>query len=161
MQESHTRSSWGGVSLITWSESMCVGIALLDEDHETIIRLNMRLQDGLERQESITTLAEICARLVAYNKAHFTREEMIMGACAYPDQESHRDEHRCFIQGLSAFMERYAAGPDRIVLREFLSYLREWVDQHVLIEDARMGAYAARHRRAHEIAATLGKLDPS
>jgi hemerythrin len=147
--------------LITWSESMCVGIRLLDEDHETIIRLNMRLQDGLERQENITTLAEICARLIAYNKAHFAREEKIMGACAYPNRESHQEDHGCFIQGLSAFMERYAADPDRIVLREFLSYLREWVDQHVLIEDARMGAYAARHRRAHEVAESLGTLDPA
>lgn len=163
MQGNHakpTMSGYGGgsMSFFAWSESICVGIPLLDDDHEIIIRLNMRLQDCLERQEDLATLAEICERLIAYNEVHFAREDMIMVACAYPDLKSHREDHSEFIQGLYAFMNRYTANPDRIVLREFLAYLREWVEQHVLIEDVRMGTYAARHRRSQEVAEAVSPL---
>lgn len=151
----------GDVSFFAWSENMCVGIPLLDDDHEIIIRLNIRLQDYLERQEDAAALVNICERLIAYNEVHFAHEDKIMVACAYPDLMSHREDHRRFVHGLYAFMDRHAANPDRIVFRELLSYLREWVEQHVLIEDARMGAYAVRHRRSHEVAQLLSPLGPS
>jgi hemerythrin-like metal-binding protein len=148
-----------GVSFFSWSESMCVGISLLDEDHEIIIGLNIRLERGLERQDDATALADLCRRLLAFNEVHFAREERIMEACGYADLQSHREDHKRFLRGFYAFMDRYAVSPDRIVLREILSYVREWVEQHVLIDDARMGAYLARHQCAHEVAKTIGRLE--
>lgn len=148
------------MSFFSWSESMSVGIPLLDDDHEIIIRLNIRLQDGLERQEDAPALVEICERLIAFTEFHLAREEKVMEACAYPDLEKHREDHMCFIHGVYGFMDRYAADPGRAVLRELLSYLREWFEHHVLIEDTRMRAYIADHQRAHEVAEAFGRLDP-
>lgn len=150
-----------GVSFFAWSDSMRVGIPLIDEDHEIIIRLNIRLQESLERCDDARVLTGICRRLIVFNEFHFRREERIMEACAYPHLERHRDDHEQFLAGFQTFMARYAVHPDRIVLREVLSYVREWVQQHVLVEDAVMGRHVARHHYqcAHQAAQALGRLE--
>lgn len=148
-------------SFFAWSDSMRVGIPLLDEDHEIIIRLNIRLQEGLERRDDAQVLTTICRRLIVFNEFHFRREEIMMEACGYPHLRGHRAEHTRFLEGFQLFMDRYAAQPDRIILREIVSYLREWVQQHVLIDDAFMGTHLARKHFscAHEAAQTFGRLE--
>lgn len=150
-----------GVSFFAWSESMRVGIPLVDEDHEIIIRLNMRLQEGIEGRNDAKVLIGICRRLIVFNEFHFRREERIMEACAYPYLERHRDDHAQFLDGFQIFMDRYTLHPDRIILREVLTYVREWVQQHVLIEDTVMGRHVARYhfQCADQAARALGRLD--
>jgi hemerythrin-like metal-binding protein len=139
---------------------MSVGIALLDDDHEIIMCLTIRLQNCLEGREDTALLVDICEYLIAYMEFHQAREEKIMEACAYPDLEFHREDHTRFIQDVYAFMDRFAAQRDEVILREFLSYLREWIEQHGLARDMDMRAFVTKSARAHAVAEAFGRIDP-
>lgn len=139
---------------------MSVGIALLDDDHEIIMCLTIRLQNCLEGREDPASLTDICERLIAYMEFHQAREEKVIEACAYPDLEIHREDHTRCIHGVYAFMNRFAAQRDQLILREFLSYLREWFEQHVLAQDTGMRAFVTNNAHAHAVAEAFGRIDP-
>lgn len=139
---------------------MSIGIALLDDDHEIIMCLAIRLQTCLEGREDSTSLVDICERLIAYMEFHQAREEKIMEACSYPGLEIHREDHTRFIHGVYALMDRFAAQRDEVVLLEFLSYLREWIEQHGLAQDTGMRTFVSNNGRAHAVAEAFGRIDP-
>ncbi len=150
----------GGVSHFGWSESMSVGIDLLDDDHDIIARLTISLQDCVEGHNDSALSIDICERLIAFIEFHMAREEKVMEACGYPGLKSHQDDHVRFILGLYAFMDRYVVHRDRVILRELLSYLREWFEQHVLAQDTHLAPFVVNNRRAHAIAQAFGQLNP-
>lgn len=139
---------------------MSIGIALLDDDHEIIMCLTMRLQNCLEGREDTASLTDICERLIAYMEFHQAREEKVMEACTYPDLETHREDHTRFIHDVYAFMDQFAAQRDAIIVRKFLGYLREWTEQHVLAHDSGMRAFVTNNARAHAVAEAFGRIDP-
>jgi hemerythrin-like metal-binding protein len=148
------------MSLQDGSKSMSIGIALLDDDHEIIMCLTIRLQNCLEGREDTASLAAICERLIAYMEFHQAREEKVMEACAYPNLEMHREDHTRFIHDVYDFMDRFAAQRDAAILREFLSYLQEWIEQHVLAQDTGMRVFITNNARAHAVAEAFGRIDP-
>jgi hemerythrin-like metal-binding protein len=139
---------------------MSIGIALLDDDHEIIMCLTNRLQSCLEGREDNASLTDICDRLIAYMEFHQAREEKVMEACTYPDLEAHRDDHTRFIHNVYALRTRLTAQRDAVILREFLSYLQEWIEQHVLAQDVGMRAFVMNNAHADAVAAAFGRIDP-
>ncbi|MGZ8409511.1 MAG: bacteriohemerythrin [Hyphomicrobium sp.] len=139
---------------------MSVGIALLDDDHEIITSLTIRLQTCLEGREDMASLVDICECLIAYMEFHQAREEKVMEACAYPRLEVHREDHTRFLQDVYALMDRFAAQRDKVILREFFSYLQEWVEQHGVAQDMDMRTFVTNSARAHAVAEAFGRIDP-
>ena len=61
-----------------------------------------------------------------------------MSACAYPDLEEHRGEHRDFVQRIQELTRQFDADPEStadIVNQDLLAYLRDWLNHHIMIED--------------------------
>jgi hemerythrin-like metal-binding protein len=139
---------------------MSVGLALLDDDHEIIMCLTIQLQNCLEGRKDSASLIDICERLIAYMEFHQAREEKVMEACAYPNLEIHREDHTRFIHGVYAFMNRFAAQRDEVIFREFLGYLRQWIEQHVLAQDTGMRMFVNSNARAHAVSEAFGRIDP-
>jgi hemerythrin-like metal-binding protein len=139
---------------------MSVGIALLDDDHEIIMDLTIRLQNCLEDREDTVSWTDICDRLIAYTEFHQAREEKVMEACAYPDLEAHREDHARFIHNVYAFRTRLTAQRNAVILREFLHCLQEWIEQHVLAQDVSLRSFVMNNARADAVATAFGRIDP-
>lgn len=139
-----------------WTESMSVGIPLLDEDHKALIRLINRLHAGLAAGAEFVELEDIFDRLVAYIEFHFTREEKVMEAGGYPGAAAHREEHEGFTQAIYEMRDRYAREGDQTMTAELPDYLKNWLNHHILLQDMAYKPYVQNNALAHKVARVFG-----
>ena len=96
-------------------------------------------------------------------KYHFAREgareEKVMAACRYPEIGEHKLEHRDFVERINYLHRRFDAGPDAaaeeaaaIVNEALLSFLQDWLKDHILIEDMAYRPHAEHNPAAREAA---------
>ena len=139
-----------------WTESMSVGIPLLDEDHKALIRLINRLHTGLAAGAKFGELEDIFDRLVAYIEFHFTREEKVMEASGYPGAAAHREEHEGFTQAIYEMRDRYAREGDHTMTAELPDYLKNWLNHHILVQDMAYKPYVQNNALANKVAWAFG-----
>ena len=139
-----------------WTDSMSVGVPLLDEDHKVLIQLINRLHDGLVADAEPVALNEILDRLVAYIEFHFTREEKVMEACRYPGAGAHHEQHEGFTQYIYDLRDRSAREGDQVITKELLEYLKNWLNHHILIQDMAYKPYVENNAFADKAASALG-----
>jgi len=127
---------------IEWRDEMSVGIAQLDDDHKGLIAIINRLGEansGDERDKS--ALSPAFRALRQYMKVHFAREEEAMRAAHYPGLESHRPQHADFIEEINDMASRFEAGNETELLDDLTVYLRDWLINHIMLEDMEYKPY--------------------
>ena len=139
-----------------WTESMSVGIPLLDEDHKALIRLINRLHASLAAGAKFVELEDIFDRLVAYIEFHFTREEKVMEVSGYPFAAAHREEHEGFTQAIYEMRDRYAREGDQTMTAELPDYLKKWLNHHILVQDMAYKPYVKNNALADKVARAFG-----
>ncbi len=124
--------------LMTWTSAMSVGLPELDEDHRVLIRIINQLAESEKNEDHVSVLRQSLYSLLRYAEFHFAREEKVLTACEFPGMTHHKGEHRTF----TAHMRKLAAALDddelpavEIVNQELLTYLKDWLNHHILIED--------------------------
>ena len=81
------------MAFIEFSKVLKTGVPLIDADHRSLFDLVNRLHESLEAGESAAYLYALFAKLTGYIAFHFNREEKMLKACAYPDFDTHHEEH--------------------------------------------------------------------
>lgn len=144
------------MSFYEWSESMSVGVALLDSDHKALIETINQLHRAVEDRREAEFLDQIFDDLVNYVEHHFAREERVMQACGYPGAADHRVEHLRFAQDMHYTRDRYFRGEETDIGRELLDYLKDWLNQHILIDDMAYRPYAEGRPHVARVAEAMG-----
>jgi hemerythrin-like metal-binding protein len=139
-----------------WSETMSVGVALLDSDHKALIATINQLHRAVQEGDEPEILDQIFDALVAYVEHHFAREEEVMTACGYPAAAAHKTEHLRFAQDMHYTRDRYFRGEEAAIGRELLDYLKDWLNRHILIEDMAYRPYVEGRRQVVQVAEALG-----
>ena len=139
-----------------WSEAMSVGLPVLDSDHKALIDLINSLHNELVLDEDSTKFDEFFEQLVIYIDYHFAREERVMQACDYPAFEAHREEHRQLAQEMHHIRDRYIRGGETRIGQELLTFLKNWLNHHILIQDMDYKNHTERNARASEAAESFG-----
>jgi hemerythrin-like metal-binding protein len=123
---------------MTWTSAMSVGLPELDEDHRVLIRIINQLAESQKNEDHVSVLRQSLYSLLRYAEFHFAREEKVLAVCEFPGMTHHKGEHRAFTE----HMRKLAAALDddelpavEIVNQELLTYLRDWLNHHILIED--------------------------
>jgi len=143
------------MAICEWSKAMSVGVPVLDSDHKAPIELINALQKDGERDEVSTRLDEVFEQLAIYVDYHFAREESVMHACNYPATVAHREEHRKIAKDIQRFHEQHKRGEIQIG-QEFLEFLKDWLNHHILIQDMDYKKYAAGNPGALDAAEGFG-----
>lgn len=139
-----------------WCDSMSVGVALLDSDHQALINLINRLHEYLECEEDQAVLDEVFDKLVTYIDYHFRREEKVMEACEYPLVDGHREEHLRFTQEVRYNRDRYVRDGDAKIGQDLLDFLKNWLTHHILIQDMDYKSFVEGDPRATAAAQQFG-----
>jgi hemerythrin-like metal-binding protein len=140
----------------TWTDAMSVGVPVLDSDHKALIDLINSLHEGVRSEAGATDLDLIFERLVTYVDYHFAREESVMEACDYPASADHREQHLKLAQDMRYFRDRHVKGGETRIGQELLTFLRDWLNHHILIQDMHYKKYAVGNPRAEEAAEHFG-----
>lgn len=130
------------MAIITWEDSLLVGIEEIDQHHRHLVELLNRAFDDFTGKGSVAGTGAILEELYDYATYHFNREEEVMADLAYPKMAEHVAEHRRFSQRVTEMHKDYLEGRGTIAL-EMLTFLKNWLVNHISQVDAELGAYAA------------------
>jgi len=139
-------------NVVIWQNSYSVGIRLIDEQHQHLIRLTNKLfASCLEGQEqSQNVFLNTIHEAVDYVGYHFGMEEKVMERINYPDYKKHKQEHVNFVRAVFSKVEEYKSGKIYAPI-SFVYFLRDWILHHVAVCDKKMGEYLLMMQRSGEL----------
>ena len=127
--------------MIAWDESLAVGVAEIDEQHQSIIRLINDLA-ARQGQTEEADAAKALAFLRAYLHDHFDLETELMLDLGYPDLDAHRQQHELFANHVIFFeIEKEFGVVSEQMLADILGFLKEWFISHITKEDKALGEF--------------------
>lgn len=126
--------------IVGWQDEYSVGLPEVDEQHKMLFEIINRLWNATVTKASSDEMMAIVTELDRYTFTHFTAEETFMRVIEYSGFEAHRKAHQGFIERLRAERANVLNGGHLSL--DLLRFLREWLVNHILIEDKR---YAASH----------------
>jgi len=144
------------MSFYEWSDSMSVGVRLLDSDHQALIPLINRLHDSLSAGTADSNPVDVFDSLIAYLEIHLAREERVMEACKFPGLRGQREDHADFIHHVYRARDRYEEEHNPAILSDVLVFFKVWYRNHVLSKDVALRRFAEADPRANEVAEIFG-----
>lgn len=124
-----------------WTEEYSIGVALFDSEHRRLFDLANDLYDAVLSGQANEELQSIYLRLVSYTNRHFFHEEDFFAASGYQEAEAHRAEHAAMRARVAAFGERLSLAPKEITALEMAQFLKEWINNHILVRDKNYGLF--------------------
>ena len=116
-----------------WNKEHSVNIALLDQQHQELVRYLDKLNRDLAAGHEIV-VETVLGRLVEYTIHHFADEEGLMQRHGFPGLAAHRIEHNALTEKIASFQKEHEAGqPD--VLVKLAAYMESWLKDHILKTD--------------------------
>ena len=127
---------------IAWCDDYSVQINSIDNEHKLLIGLIQELDSALKTQEMVRSqlVPSILEKLKRYIHVHFESEECFMQLHDYPELESHQGEHQRLVQKLEQFVS-YVNSNKLVFNDPMLSFLKDWLIRHILLEDSKFGKY--------------------
>jgi hemerythrin len=122
------------MELISWKESLNVGIKDIDEQHKKLVGLINKLFDAMSHGKSNEIMNAVFSDLSKYVTNHFATEEKLMRKYGYDDYDYHKQEHKFFIDKLNELKEKFSNGNVAISL-EVLNFLKDWLLKHIIGTD--------------------------
>ena len=146
-------------ALLEWEAALETGMAIIDEQHRTLIEQIKILAD----RSKANRVAETLRFLENYVVEHFGTEEHLHDETDYPDAEAHLDVHNAFIQTFLDFKQEYEANGEKerlLMLLKLTKLLSTWLREHITGMDRRFAEYyLAEFPAAADTAGTLPSDD--
>ena len=127
---------------IEWDSKYDVGIEAVDKQHRHLVDLMNDLYDAClgEKWELDQKFKDVMKELVDYVMVHFKDEEKIMEAIKYLNLKEHKQTHEGFIKEMLSSVSAYTNGK-QLVPNSFVRFLRDWLFNHILIDDKEWARY--------------------
>ncbi len=123
------------------------GIELIDDEHRRLFAIiaeaNALIHDE-NMHDKYDEIMQILGKLKEYAEFHLRHEEELMEAMQYPDFEIHHMAHTAFIDrfvGLNLDELNSMDADQQKFLTDLLSFLQNWLVEHILKSDKLVGEY--------------------
>lgn len=126
---------------VPWDDSLSVGIDIIDEHHRYLFDLINDLYDVVINKRGAREVARLIKSLDAYAKVHFRSEELMMKHYGFEGIHRQETQHHAFEAKIREFYEELHDNP-LVAQFDVLSYLREWLVRHILVEDVQLNSLA-------------------
>lgn len=130
------------MSLISWNKNYSVGIEEMDIQHKQLLVIMNNLNDAMQAGKGKEALYDVFIELADYTLHHFGDEERLMRDHAYPEREAHLKMHRDLEQKIADYKQMIDDGMT-VVSSEILDFLKQWLVNHILINDKKFGRFIA------------------
>lgn len=131
------------VEAFIWDNKFNTGVEIVDEQHRKLVDLINRLGSISARLTSTAELGEILNELANYTVYHFGTEEALMKQYGVDagHQDVHIKAHLHFTSQVTVAAKILLSSTDlsNQLVAPLLSYLTNWLVQHILGSDTRMG----------------------
>lgn len=128
------------MTMISWDETLRVGVREIDDQHQKLIDLINMFDEALAGNLGRPGFAKLLNDLIQYTKFHFGTEERLMNQYLYLDRVAHIEGHHHLVHQLVTFRDEFNDGRSEVTT-ETLSFLKEWLLDHIRHSDKEMAAY--------------------
>ncbi|MBI4808081.1 MAG: bacteriohemerythrin [Nitrosomonadales bacterium] len=127
----------------TWDNKFNTGVEVVDTQHQKLVELINRLGAISAHQTTTAELGEILTELANYTVYHFNTEEELMKKFGVDatHQQAHIKAHQHFTAQVTVAAKILLGSKDvtNQLVAPLLKYLTNWLVQHILGSDTRMG----------------------
>ena len=123
-------------SSLLWSDSLALGIDVMDETHREFIALLKQVDQAAE-----SDLLPAWQRVVDHTQDHFDREDQWMRSTGFSSSNCHTMQHQVVLQVMREVANRMQQSNDRAMLREMSQQLGEWFLHHAQSMDAALALH--------------------
>lgn len=118
------------MALITWTDSLSVGVESIDNQHTVLFNTINELHTAMMKGQGRAKVGELLCTLLAYTRSHFLDEETLMENAKYAGLATHRIEHRNLTKQVEEYERRYQQG-DLTLSLELADFLSNWLKNHI------------------------------
>ena len=129
------------MSYFPWSDEYSVHLRVIDNDHKDLVNTVNSLHEAIGNSATRGQIGHIIGNLAKYVDEHFSREEALMETYDYPDLARHKRIHRHLTRTVYALRIIFTSKPQKIDPAKLLTFLREWLINHILQEDTKYAPY--------------------
>lgn len=123
---------------LEWSQKYSIGVSEVDFQHQNMFGIINQLNDLVESSVyERPAIQNILDSLSDYARYHFTCEQELMQKILYPHAVQHKKAHDSFIIQLEKLYRSYEN--NEAVIPELVVFLYNWLGEHILIEDQKIG----------------------
>jgi hemerythrin-like metal-binding protein len=130
--------------LITWSKRLSIGLETIDEQHRTLIGHINKLHRAMAERQGKAATEAVLSGLIDYTSGHFKFEEELFAKHGYPEAASHGEKHAKLVGEVLEYARRFDAGEVSVNV-EILTFLKNWLTEHILGTDKRYAPFLREH----------------
>jgi hemerythrin-like metal-binding protein len=131
------------VKNIIWDETLSVEVDEIDEDHRRLIDLFNILSHSVAEGDAADYIEAVLEELISCTIWHFRHEERLMLKYKYESFEEHKDEHNDLIDSARELQKKFHK-ENKLLTNEDIEFLADWLTEHILVQDMRLGFYLMR-----------------
>ena len=128
---------------IVWSHILSVEVDEIDEDHRKLVNIFNILNHSVMERVSPEYLAAVLEELINCTVWHFSHEERLMLKYGYKEIDEHKAAHQELIKGARELQQEILQA-DKPVADEHIEFLEQWLTEHILTADMRLGSYLSQ-----------------
>lgn len=128
------------MALITWNDTLSVGISEMDQQHRKLVDLVNQLYDAMGQGKGDNVKNAILNDLIMYTKVHFAAEERLMQKYGYPEFAAHKRLHDELTARAVQLKQKLDAG-QMVASVTLSSFLRDWLKNHITRVDKKYGQF--------------------
>lgn len=138
-------------SIFDFSEKYMTGIELVDDEHRHLFEIIKETNDVINAaylHDKYDEIMRLLFELKDYTESHFHDEEELMTRINYPNLESQKHAHSAFVEKLVNINLSELDNIDdnqEEYLNELITFLLEWLSNHILGSDKKIGEYIKSH----------------
>ena len=132
---------------ITWDRALETGDAEIDAQHRELFDRIDKLLAASREKRSREEVGQMLTFLGDYVVHHFSAEERMMQAAAYPEIGAHQTEHQRFVQEFAILYNEYKTeGPSTLFIIRVGNRVTGWLREHIYRTDRSLVQWLRQHR---------------
>ncbi|MCE5336125.1 MAG: bacteriohemerythrin [Desulfobacteraceae bacterium] len=121
--------------MFQWHDEYGTCIGDMDQEHKELLSRINDLYDAIFIKKDRDSIQTMINSLIGFARNHFNDEEVLMLKHGYPGYDRHKKKHEQLMNEIAAMQEKVAAGEINIHGGEFVSFIKDWVINHILTTD--------------------------
>ncbi|MFZ1682964.1 MAG: bacteriohemerythrin [Candidatus Zixiibacteriota bacterium] len=122
------------MSLVTWQNSLSVGVPEMDLQHQKLIKLLNDFHQAMNDKHAKEKIQQTLDALAAYTVSHFRNEEEFMRRANFPRLAEHQKIHAKLVSEVQALQAKCRAG-EVLVPASVMKFMWDWLQNHIMKED--------------------------
>ena len=125
-----------------WEDKYDLGVDKMNDEHQVLIDLMNKLYEENDKKSDKFVINQCINKLADWTKVHFAHEEAYMEEIGFPGIKQHKLIHQNLLSELDKYATEYHKGTENQISPKFFSFLKLWLQAHIIGIDMKYGEHA-------------------